>query len=321
MLSYEDFKEEILEEILDYLPRKYSDCDVNYEQVMKNNGMVNDGLVIRSKDNNISPTIYVRAFYEDYASGVPLESVLQQIAEIRVRADMRNNVDVGKVLDWNVVKDQIYFSLINKDRNSEYLNERPYREYLDLAIVYYIDISALDLGIPCGSGRLNLIITNDILESLQVSEEDLYDHANKNMCSMTPVCQYLHDLMIDNITDRLNAGSMDEEEARDIAERVFTGRNFDIMFLTNEYKCRGSSMILNSDVMKDIAEKFESDFYIVPSSIHEVLLISSNSPISRGDILQMVHEVNYQSVSDEEFLSNNLYFYDSDEESTFLVME
>lgn len=321
MLSYEEFKEEILEEILDYLPRKYSDCDVNFEQVMKNNGMINDGLVIRCKDNNISPTIYVRSFYDDYASGVPIENILQQIAEVRVHADMRNNIDIAKVLDWNFVKNQVYFSLINRERNNEYLSDRPYRDFLDLAIIYYIDISELGLGIPCDTGRMNLVITNDILESFRISEDELYECAKNNMYSLTPFCQYIHDLMIDNIANRLDSGCLGDEEARSIASQVFTGRNFDVMLLTNEHKCRGSGMILNSDVMKDIADKFDSDFYIIPSSIHEVLLVSTNSPISKTDIFQMVHEVNYQTVSDEEFLSNNLYFYDSDEETTFLVMD
>ena len=91
----------------------------------------------------------------------------------------------------------------------------------------------------------------------------------------------------------------------------------DTMFvLTNDTKVNGAAAILNDDIRQEIAEKV-GDFYMLPSSIHETLIIPKDAGMEFKELEQMVQEVNQKQVAPGERLSDHVYEYDAKEHELF----
>lgn len=80
--------------------------------------------------------------------------------------------------------------------------------------------------------------------------------------------------------------------------------------LTNAEKMNGAAAILDSKTMEGISEKLGGDFVIIPSSIHEVIILPLNT--ADTDTLNgMVNDVNASEVAPLDVLSNHVYKYDA----------
>lgn len=82
---------------------------------------------------------------------------------------------------------------------------------------------------------------------------------------------------------------------------------------TTENSCFGAGIIAIPDFLEDAAEKMHGDFYILPSSIHEIILIPADCGVDASELRDMVYDVNKVEVSEEEKLSDNVYFYSAAE--------
>lgn len=309
MLTYEDFKQKLVEEILNYLPLEYSEYDVSISEVVKNNNSVNEALIIKQNDLNIAPTIYIKSYYEDYCCGDSFDAVCSKIAGVRIDAQCCKTFDTDKILDIDAVRDYIYIGLVNLERNSEVLMNRPHREFLDLAIVYYIDITKVDDNCK-GMGCLQVVITDDLMEQYRMNEEELYELAMKNTNDIKPKCKYLHDII---------SSSFQSEDS--ILEDIPGIKNYNVMYLTNENNCKGSAMVFNNKVLNYASEKLGGDYYILPSSIHELILVSALADMPKEAMYNMVHEVNMNSVCPEDYLSDSIYYYDSSDQKIYMMVE
>ena len=273
MLSYEEFKTRISEEILGYLPEKFKDYDVSIVPTLKNNEKNLDGLLIKDRQSNIAPNIYVNDFYDAYRDGMKLKDVCEKIAEIRTMTDPGGDVDPAKILEFKNVRDHVYVSLVNYELNRNYISERPYRRFMDLAVIYYINISECDLIQDLG-GRMILCITNDLLKGYKVSEEELYKIAVKNTARNGHyTLENIRDEVIKIRTDLLICEGLDEDEAREEAEDEFEDPGCEMLILSNKDGIKGAATMLCKDVLSEAAQRLEGDFYILPSSVDEVFLL------------------------------------------------
>ena len=294
MLNYEEFKEKIKAEILTYLPKVYEGSEIKIIQAIKTNDHKLDGLMIRRRKCNVAPNIYLNAFYADYTDGRPIEDIMMSIAEIRVHHDVDTYVDAEEFLGYEKIKDHIYMSVINYERNPEILKDRPYRRFLDLAITYYVNISECDtLGIV-PDGRLVMNMTNELMEEFNITEEELYDIAKRNTSRKDNV--YLSPL---------------QEELR----KRSSGLVFDDPFgkvasiLTNKDALRGAALIACDNVLKDLADKYDTDIYVFPLSVDEVIVVPEYE-VSLSNVIDMdPDDFGPFSDGDEYYLSNRVYYY------------
>ena len=295
MLTYNEFKDAIASQIKDYLPESYQDATVSFTSVLKNNSLKLDGLNIRRDGESVCPTIYVNAIYDQYKDGRELEDILSDIARIRQSHGGPLNLDVSAITDFSRIKDKIRCKLINREQNADYLLDKPHTDIADLSAVYYIDLGSDSCG------NMTTVITDNLLSQYGVSIEELHQIAISNMGSQARFCsmfEVLSELMGDN-------APTDEQMLSDNAMFV----------LSNEAKINGFSVFLCPDVMDDVAEKVGKDFYVLPSSVHEGLVIPRNPGIELDSLLSMVKEVNATQVSLEERVSDHVYYYDYDEHS------
>lgn len=306
-MNYEEFKKQIKDEIKDRLPEKFEDADVSITEVRKNNDTVLDGLLIRTEDSNITPNIYLNPFFESYEKGMDMDDILGKIAAMRVEHDQEKNFPLDIVTDFEKAKDHIVCRLVNAEENQQLLANKPHTNIEDLAVTYHLMLGSDE------NGSATIAIHDGIMEAYGIDTEQLHEIALKNMDSISPVKfenmnNVVREMMI---PDLMNNFGMDREEAEAAVEEMMPPGDGKMFVLTNEAKLHGAAEILKPEVQEMIAEQLGGDFYVLPSSVHETLIIPKSADMSHEELENMVQEVNATQVAPEERLSNHVYEYDA----------
>ena len=283
----------------------HPECSVMVHKVTKNNDLILTGISIRSREVNIAPTIYMDDYYNDYKNGRPVMDIIAEIENIYNTYKLEHNFDVNSITDFNHVQGKICYKLVNKDKNKELLSDAPYIQFHDLAIVFYVVVSE-------DSDRTGTItVRNNLMEMWGNPDiNDLYRIAKNNTQkrykgSVFNMIEIMGDIISHNV-DNIEPNIVD-----DFFEMNFTYEdNMIPMFVaTNNKKVNGAGVILYEGLLKAFAEKIGCDFYILPSSIHEVIFVPANGNMDVRYLIQMVKEVNATEVSPSEVLSDNVYKY------------
>lgn len=297
-LNYEEFKERIKDDIKDYMDEKYKDCEVVIRKVNKTNREV-DGLNMLDIPGlkNATPTLYVNDLYEKYKKTGDYEEVARMAAETMEYGIKSFNSQIKEeCLDTSKLKDKVFFSLINAEQNRELLNTVLHREFEDLAIVYRWNIGAGSDGVYTN------LVDNDLAKKEGLTENDLYNAANKNTKELFPVLvknmnEFISEIMFG---DSELSGEM-EEEFKEVMMETQDERSMYV--ITNESKLFGATSMLYEETLYELAEKIGSDLYILPSSIHEVIAVSADFG-SPDEWAEMVYEINMDQVDINDRLSN-----------------
>lgn len=284
-MKYQDFLNYIKEQVaVAFEP----DTTIYVESIKKNNGIALEGLIIRRPGSNISPAIYLNSYYHRYLEGTSLNQIVQDILFLYHRSIPTENFDVSAFTDFAKVKPQIIFKLINYERNLALLKEIPHIRYLDLAIVFQFMLTDVK------KNHATVLIHNHHLDYWKVSTEELLSFAHQNTPRLLPSeFKSLTCLMIQAI----------ESEEFELPSTP------PMYILTNKKHIAGASAILYQGLLGNIAKDFQQDLVILPSSIHEVLLLPVDSPENMSFYSQMVRDVNSAEVSEDEILSNRAYYY------------
>lgn len=305
-LNYEEFKERIKDDIKDYMDEKYKDCEVVIRKVNKTNREV-DGLNMLDIPGlkNATPTLYVNDLYEKYEKTGDYEEVARMAAETMEYGIKSFNSQIKEeCLDTSKLKDKVFFSLINAEQNRELLNTVPHREFEDLAIVYRWNIGAGSDGVYTN------LINNELAEKEGVTEEELFKAANENTKNLFPVTvKNMNEVISEIIFD---LGELDAEMSKEFEEVVNDVPDERSMYvISNASKLFGAASMLYEEPLHKLSEKLGSDLYILPSSTHEVIAISSNFG-EPEELAEMVYEINMEQVDINDRLSNQVYHYDKD---------
>ena len=265
-------------------------CQVMTHNYLKNNGVTLCGLTIMTKESNISPTIYLNGFYERYVyEAESLQQIEVDVIETYRRNKTDHNLDVSFFTEWENARQRIIFKLVNYDANRELLKDVPYKKVLDLAMVF---TCLVEKGV---TGSATILIHNHHMECWKVTEDDLFHTAMENthyfqkekLTGMDSVIEYLTGQKLGN----------------DILDGICS-----MYVLTVENNLNGAGAVLYKDLLKDFADRMESDFYILPSSVHEMILL----PLFTDDmesLSKMVKEVNATQLKPEDVLSDHAYVY------------
>lgn len=254
-------------------------------EILKNNGVREVGLAIRSAEEIIAPIIYVEQYYQAYKAGEKVEILAERLLDRSRNAPAPPSWNYEDFFDLSRVKNQIVYKLVNAERNAKLLEEVPSLSVLDLAIIFYLRISVK------GSESCSVLIRNAHIDLWKLPIPILYQYARKN----TPMfCPYVLRPMTDFIEE------LSEEEAEDCPMFV----------LTNETGINGASAILYPQMPKKIYETLGCNYYLLPATIHEFLIVPEDEGILADDLLCMVKEVNETQISEEDILSDHIYYFD-----------
>ena len=310
-MTFEEFKQEIADNIKDHLPDQYQDSTIQLNTVQKNNEAL-DAITITSPDSNVSPTIYLNSFYEDYQNGQDMDTILDHIADIRVEHEVSQDFDVSKITDFDQVKDHIAARVVGIEDNSDLLDQRPHAVMDDLAVTYCVMLG------EDANGSMSVPITNQLMETWGVTQEELHDLAKANQEELTPsTFKSMNEVMAEMMIPQMMSDmGVDRETAQEMIESMMPPED-KMYVLSNEQKLNGAAALLDDKMMNQIAEKVGGDFYILPSSVHEVLIVPADAGMDLKDLEAMVQEVNETQVAPQDRLSDHVYQYDNDTHEVF----
>lgn len=306
MLDFDSFTKEIADRIRDYLPEEYQDAIINIRKTEKLNESYT-GMEIRKPDAIAAPVINLSAAYQNYQNeSLPLEEIMTKIADMTQVEPPE--INMKKLEDYSQVKNQLFIKVRGIFRNEEILENAPHMIQENLAITYHIKLD------HPGHEMMSCIVTNDMLEHFGISNEDLHRDAMENSPkilppSIQPMMEVMGRMFNENREMISDPSGMDF----DTQIQKVDHEGMDIYVLSNTASMDGASAIFYPDVMDRIGEQMEKDFFILPSSIHETLIIMDDGRYDRGILEAMVREVNETQVSPEDQLSNSVYHYDSRE--------
>ncbi len=295
-MSFDVFAKAVVEKIREYLPESFANASVELQTVVKNNDLKLTGLTIRSAESIISPTIYLEQFFERYQSGEDMNKVLETIADVRLRNEVKETFDVGQITDFDRVREKIVPRLIGKEWNRELLAIRPHKIIADLAVTYHI-MMGRDF-----SGVASAPITNSLMDAWDMDVDTLHDLAIQNMPKLLPsTFQTMSSVL----------ASMMGEDAEELLSAIPPADEA-MFILSNEQKINGAAALLDKEIMKTVIEKIGKKFFVLPSSIHECIIVPATADMDVSTLVSMVREVNQSQVAPDERLSDSVYVYTED---------
>lgn len=265
-------------------------------QLPKNNGICLDGLSIRRKGSMTAQAVGLNDFYRLFQDGMALSRILDEITAMCQRGLKANPINAAMLRDPDFVRPRIAYRLVSAASNAELLKQLPHVPVLDLAKVFYLYAGQDDSGI------LTMLVTHDHLTLWDMDINTLNELADKN----TPLLFPPHICSVDNaVLGPLLNIPFGTSAPPDPARRTPTP----LYILSNRFGVAGAACMLYPDTLKDFAELFETDLIVLPSSIHEVLLLPDEGDRLYEELGLIVASVNRTEVEPEERLSNQVYLY------------
>lgn len=313
MIMKDTFVKEILRDVQDNF--NYSNTDyeiVGWEQksVTKNNDVIKQGFIAKIIDTNTSrmlqvmPNIYVEEYFNDYKKGTSREEIVKSITstlEKSIASSPEKTNNIEEIFGAGYIMENVSLRLINTKANAEMLNSVPHVDFMDLSYVFRVNLANYE------EGAASYLLNNELYEQKLsgIDTDVLFEKAKENMLETNPpeICT-----MFDKLVGSMGLSEEEKEMLQDMQDdadkRMFV--------FSNKNGVNGASVLAYEDVLHDFCVSQDANVYIIPSSIHECLLVTASGYIQPNEIGNMVQEVNMTVVSTDETLSNNVYFYDRD---------
>lgn len=283
---------ELLDAVTEYINEKLPDATAKIISTVKNNGVKLCGVSICKDGMNIAPAIYMENFYLDYINGADVEEIAEKVIGIYENYMPTEDIDVDFFADYESIKNQLFIKLINTKRNEELLENVPHEPFMDLSIVVYCKVYNKEIG----NGFI--LVKNEHLEMWNIEKDCLFKNAMDNteksdtmkIRSIVEVLKEVEPMMCEELD------GLEEENSPQLN------------VVTSNDGYYGAAFMAIPNKLKEMEESMAGDFYIIPSSVHELLIL----PKGHGDLEglgKMINEVNETAVKREEVLSDHAYYF------------
>ncbi len=266
---------------------------------VKNNGKERTGVLLQAPGVHVSPTIYLEDYYQAYLEGKPIDRIAGEIECFYNSMRQEVTWDGDQILNYEGIKDRIVFKLINTAANRDFLTTVPHYAFLDLSIVFYVLLEVTD------EGTAAMVIGNDHAEQWRVETDMLWKAAVENGKTLLPA-----EFFTMNHALKEMLGEAPANERGD--GNLLLGETADkdgMYVLSNKIRSYGAACIAYPHVLKMIGQILRKDYYILPSSVHEVVIVPWAPELRWSDLDDMVTEINATQVAEEEVLSGHAYLY------------
>ena len=280
-MNYEEFEQYVKENLKILLPEAYADFDIVIREVRRP-GYSYHGLMLTGKEEGCGVIVDLDHYYQEYRKPVPISKIMLSIASM-VQEHIPD-VEFGDIQDYEKVRSRLFIRVMNRMWCWDYLSRVPYRAIEDLAVTSHILVTMND-------GQVSSTpVTKDLLETYGVSEDQLFEDAVNNGMKLFPAeIRYMADVLEVNRDER--------------AERI----------ITNTHGINGAAALFYPGQMEDIARLVGGDYYAVPTSIHEMILVPAKEDISEAKMNQALQRTICDITDERDWLSDHIYFYDSEQ--------
>lgn len=300
-MSYEDFIYEVCGRLKDKLGEDYI---VYPEEVIKPNDTILKGVMItKSKTSKKTvPIIYLEEYYKKYKATNDMDGCVGSIIKMYKEATYKNMDEmIIDVFDWNKVSSRIYPIIMSKKMNRKLLKNLVYTTYLDFAVCYTVRLNEI-VGDTNDDAIVSIRVKEDMLKIWDINIEELHNKSLVNMkndgYNIKSMATVIKELMF-NCDGNCDCTI---EEIENVESEMYV--------LTNRSNIRGATGILNQELLEQFAEQFNSNYYILPSSVHEVILLLEGEDLNVAELNEMVRQINEDQVPREDVLEDHVNYYD-----------
>lgn len=303
-MTFDTFKSEVLAKLKDHLPLQFADERFRVIQIPKFNEMVD---ALELEGNPQYGHLNLNALYQDYVYGHEMEAVLQNAADALLNHNASNSHE--SICELSSIRDRLFIRICSYDRNKEYLMRVPYQRSGDFALTYNMLIEQVEDCV------ISVEVTNEDMEAGCFTKDDLHEAAIEN-------CMQKHPLLMENL-DTYARKQLRLQMEKDgvpgflieIALNEMLSEPVDdipIYVVTNTSGVNGAAVLFYPGSMEAIAEKIGGGYYVIPSSIHDLIVLPDDTLFPLDVMLSMVPAVNRQRVSEKSQLSDIPYHYDAE---------
>ncbi len=285
-----------------------SGTKVILHKVIKNNNLELDGISIMDPGEHVSPTIYLNDFYQEYLDGADLAFLVSSILNIH----RKNNVNIPFHIDdfrrYDIVKKMLACKLIHYESNKKLLKELPHKRFLDMAQIFYVMVKSDK------TGTASITVRHEHIKLWNITEHQLIHDATENAPRILPAeIAELNNIIQEFLDEdaRLSDISPEYEGITTFAsfEPGITPSRLPMYVLSNCCRINGAAALLYPGILHEFAERMNTDIFIIPCSIHEVILVPDYGSLSKDALNSMVQEVNHHEVNEQDRLSDHVYYY------------
>ena len=297
-MDFETFKENLARDVKEALDsRTGGNTEVETRTVDKMNETY-EAITVKPEDSIIGVNINATSLYKEYEDGRSYDSIVEGAAEVADNA-LRNGpeFDMDAFADYDKMKDSLAMEVVSKERNADLLESVPHKDIEDMSVVYRFVLG------ESAQGTGTILVTNQMLDNYGISAEQLHEDAVKNAPEIRP-------LVIQGMAEVL-AKSMGVEDLEMMGLNIPPEQ--EQMFVASvEGNVHGAGVLAYEDFMDKASERVGGQsFFILPSSIHELLIIPDNGNFDLKSLENMVKEVNATTVDPADQLTDNVYHYDA----------
>ncbi len=298
-------KEKILYEISDGITKYLEGYDIEkitITETVKNNGVKYTGICIKLRNIIFAPNLYVDKYLKEISEigGFCNEEPDIDYISLKMAEDFKAVVsglkdDVTDFFDSEEIENRLYLALVNYEMNKDTLEDCPYIMFNDLALTFRW------LGFQRHDSMSSVLVHNMLQEKWGLATDEMFRVALKNTMDKFPVVIKKLDEVIYELTGTVS-----------MFESPF-------YVMSNTKGINGATVLIYKNVLEGFSNKINSNLYIIPSSIHEVLLLPSDIDIRVEDIQEITRSVNESVVGREEILSDSIYYYDKEMKNITII--
>ncbi len=303
-MNFEEFREQLVADLKENIFQKTGEeIDVSNCSMAKLQNASYEGITIRKSDNPLGLNIDASRFFSDYESGkADYDEILDNVTDVTIRGfNEAPAFDITSLSDYDVMKEHLSMQVVATERNAEMLANIPHKEIEDMSVVCRFIVTSEKEGIG------SILITNEVMRNMGITEEQLFSDANKYAPDLRPgeirgMADVLAEIM-----------GINESELESFFGVPSDNAEVPMYIATTRDKTNGAGIIAYPGFMEMASEKLGGDFFLLPSSVHEVILIPDKGEKDYHGLEDMVKEVNETQVPPADRLSDNVYHYDSKE--------
>ena len=304
-MNFEEFINTIKDTIKDYLPEDYRDAEVNILENRKLNTNYT-GLTVTREGDTLAPTINLNNLFDSYSKHPEhsITAVMQEVASVIQHTP--ETFDISRIMDYDRVKHNLFMRLSAAEKNKDLLEHAPHIRKEDLAITFHIMLDQSD------KGTATTMINDNMMEAYGIDLDQLYQDALLNSPVICPaqienMGEALSRMMIEDMKSAGAPPEVIQEMEKDLKE---SNKDNPMTIITNDRLVDGASAIFYPGVMDLVGERMQGDYFILPSSVHETLVVPDDGRVSLQELTDMVKEVNMTQVNPEDQLTDQVYHYD-----------
>ncbi len=311
-MDFTSFTQTILQNVQKDLGKNYT---VYLKNIQKNNGVKKTGVIIKKEGQTIYPAIYIDDLYQKNMTMDDIKIISDNLLENFQSTQLNEEVDLSGFVAFEQASKRIAYKLISGERNRELLRQIPHKRYYNLAMVFYYTLQE-----PPFYGRAAILIQNYHMEQWRSNPENLFELAFSNTPKLFPwVIGSIESIMQEIFAESLGrkdtaGGSLPESLADEDKEKI------PMYVLTNRQQLYGAACMLYPGVLGGFADRIGKDLYILPSSVHEVILVPADDNVDKEAFREIVTDINRTQVAADEVLADSVYYYSRKKDKILLLL-